>query len=272
MVVTIRSPSFAPNGMQVLYAAIQNGRSVLAGVFERWPRTANAFGTEREIQRNRLGAHLPDNTCDSLCEELSRSRALPKRLCPRRSGATLAACSSVPLDDGGCRARRWPGSLGASPIRDRQPPASGNSARYTLTSTATRCRRIGTRRWVETAAQYPARTTQHDHRIEATPTSAAAGYNPALGERQVDAVALAVMTSLGVSVEPGSKPSALVKPKRRRTGQWLEADFRKNRRRRYRSIAASNSPCSFDGPPQCVGAGQPAVPTFVFIPGNFHAR
>ncbi|MCH3719513.1 hypothetical protein LZB68_10570, partial [Campylobacter lari] len=27
-----QSPSFAPNGMQVLYAAIQNGRSVLAGV------------------------------------------------------------------------------------------------------------------------------------------------------------------------------------------------------------------------------------------------
>jgi TolB protein len=27
-----QSPSFAPNGMQILYAAIQNGRSVLAGV------------------------------------------------------------------------------------------------------------------------------------------------------------------------------------------------------------------------------------------------
>jgi len=27
-----QSPSFAPNGMQVLYAAIQGGRSVLAGV------------------------------------------------------------------------------------------------------------------------------------------------------------------------------------------------------------------------------------------------
>ena len=142
--------------------------------------------------------------------------------------ATLAACSSVPLDDkAGQGGGAGQGQASGQILDPFNPKASWrNSARYTdfdSYSVSDQYRSL-----VETHARYLASHQQQRIKIEGnTDERGGAEYNLALGQRRADAVRR-MMTLLGVS-DNQIETISFGKEKPKASGT-SEADFAENRR------------------------------------------